>query len=164
LLPEVTAMPETRKATKRTVKAADALTAEEKAAMKEHVAEVRASARRGGTAAEKAAADEKAQVDKIAELGDGDRALAERVHALIKAAAPQLAPKLWYGMPAYYQDGKPLVFFQPADKFKARYATLGFNDGARLDDGAMWPTAYALTTLTAAAEKQITALIRKAAG
>jgi uncharacterized protein YdhG (YjbR/CyaY superfamily) len=154
-------MPET---TKRAAKSSSPLSAEERAAMKEHVAEVRASARRGGTAAEKAAADEQALVDKIAELGDADRPLAERIHALVKATAPGLAPKLWYGMPAYYKDGKPLCFFQPADKFKARYSTLGFNDGAGLDEGNFWPTAYALTAdLTAADEKKLAALIKKAA-
>jgi uncharacterized protein YdhG (YjbR/CyaY superfamily) len=140
------------------------LTAEERAAMKEHVAEVRAAARRGGSAAEKAAADAQALVDKITELEGDDRTLAEWVHGVITRTAPGLAPKLWYGMPAYYQGGRPIVFFQPAGKFKARYGTLGFNDGARLDDGSMWPTSYALTKVNGADEKTIAALIRKAAG
>ena len=110
------------------------------------------------------AADEKALLEKITELGDTDRPLAERIHALVTATAPDLAPKLWYGMPAYYKDGKPLCFFQPADKFKARYATLGFNDGANLDEGNFWSTSYAVTAeLTAADEKKLAALVKKAA-
>jgi len=99
-----------------------------------------------------------------AEMEDSDRALAEKVHQVITDAAPGLAPRLWYGMPAYAKDGKVLCFFQPAKKFKSRYATLGFNDVAALDDGAMWPCAYALTTLTAADEKKVRALIARAAG
>jgi uncharacterized protein YdhG (YjbR/CyaY superfamily) len=90
--------------------------------------------------------------------------MAERIHAIVKASAPGLAPRLWYGMPAYAKDDKVLCFFQPAQKFKARYATLGFNDKANLDDGTMWPTAFALTRLTAADEKRIAALVKKAAG
>ena len=101
---------------------------------------------------------------KIAEMPEPDRGMAEKLHAIIKAAAPDLAPKLWYGMPAYAKDGKVLCFFQPASKFKARYATLGFNDNASLDDGAMWPTAFALTKLTAADKKRIGELVKKAAG
>ncbi|MET8153700.1 DUF1801 domain-containing protein [Actinoplanes sp. NPDC049668] len=101
---------------------------------------------------------------KIAELSAADRALAERVHAIITAAAPELGPKLWYGMPGYAKDGKVVCFLQPADKFKTRYATLGFNDIAELDDGTMWPTAYALTELTAEAEERIADLVRRAAG
>ena len=100
---------------------------------------------------------------KIAEMTDSDRAMAERLHAMIKDSAPDLSPKLWYGMPAYAKDGKIVCFFQPAQKFKSRYATLGFNDDANLDDGNMWPTSYALTKLTAADEKRIAALIKKAA-
>ncbi|WIM92788.1 DUF1801 domain-containing protein [Actinoplanes oblitus] len=135
-------------------------TDEERAAMKERASEVRA-ARRGS----RAKADPEPEVlAKIAEMGDADRALAERLHALVKAAAPELTPKLWYGMPAYARDGKLVCFFQPAAKFKTRYATLGFNDAANLDDGAFWPVAYALTTLNAAEEERITALIRRAVG
>ena len=99
---------------------------------------------------------------KIAEMPDADRAMAERVHAIVMATAPDLSPKTWYGMPAYARDGKVVCFFQSAQKFKARYATLGFSDNANLDQGAMWPTSYALTELTAAEEKKIGALVKKA--
>ncbi len=128
---------------------------EERDAMKDRASELKASA--GGKPT-----DEDAVLAKIAELPEPERAMAERVHELIKATAPELKPKLWYGMPAYYKDGKNLCFFQSAGKFKSRYSTFGFNDPANLDDGAMWPTAYALTTLTPAAEKQLTALIKRA--
>jgi uncharacterized protein YdhG (YjbR/CyaY superfamily) len=106
---------------------------------------------------------ESAVLAKIAEMGESDRALGERLHAIITASAPALTPKLWYGMPAYAKDGKVVCFFQCAQKFKTRYATLGFNDTARLDDGAMWPVAYALTELTAADEARIAALVQQAA-
>ena len=99
---------------------------------------------------------------KIAEMPEPDRALGERLHAIITASAPDLSPKTWYGMPAYAKDGKIVCFFQPAQKFKTRYATLGFNDPAHLDDGAMWPTAFALTELTAADEARIGALVKQA--
>ena len=102
-------------------------------------------------------------LEKIAELAEPDRAMAERLHAIIRASAPELTPRTWYGMPAYAKDGKVVCFFQPALKFKARYATLGFNDKANLDDGAMWPTAFALTELTAADEERIAALVKQAA-
>ena len=138
-------------------KTAPAFTDEEKSAMKERVKEVKA-AKSGNVD------DATAVLDKIAEMEDSDRALAEKVHQVITDAAPGLAPRLWYGMPAYAKDGKVLCFFQPAKKFKSRYATLGFNDVAALDDGAMWPCAYALTTLTAADEKKVRALIARAAG
>jgi uncharacterized protein YdhG (YjbR/CyaY superfamily) len=138
-------------------KTAPAFTDEEKSAMKERAKEVKAA--KSGTVD-----DATAVLDKIAEMEDSDRALAEKVHQVITDAAPGLAPRLWYGMPAYAKDGKVLCFFQPAKKFKSRYATLGFNDVAALDDGAMWPCAYALTTLTAADEKKVRALIAKAAG
>ena len=138
-------------------KTAPAFTDEEKSAMKERAKEVKAA--KSGTVD-----DATAVLDKIAEMEDSDRALAEKVHQVITDAAPGLAPRLWYGMPAYAKDGKVLCFFQPAKKFKSRYATLGFNDVAALDDGAMWPCAYALTTLTAADEKKVRALITKAAG
>jgi len=138
-------------------KTAPAFTDEEKSAMKERAKEVKAA--KSGTVD-----DATAVLDKIAEMEDSDRALAEKVHQVITDAAPGLAPRLWYGMPAYAKDGKVLCFFQPAKKFKSRYATLGFNDVAALDDGAMWPCAYALTTLTAADEKKVGALIARAAG
>ena len=148
-----------RKTAQRTsaAKTAPAFTDEEKSAMKERAKEVKAA--KSGTVD-----DATAVLDKIAEMEDSDRALAEKVHQVITDAAPGLAPRLWYGMPAYAKDGKVLCFFQPAKKFKSRYATLGFNDVAALDDGAMWPCAYALTTLTAADEKKVRALIARAAG
>jgi len=142
---------------------ADGFTAEERSAMKERAKEVRTSAR-GSSRAEKAAEAAAEVVAKIAEMPEADRVLAEKVHALITAAAPHLAPRLWYGMPAYAKDGKVLCFFQPASKFKARYATLGFNDVATLDDGAMWPTAFAVTGLGPAVEERISALVKTAAG
>ncbi len=139
-----------------TQKTAPAFTAEERSAMKDRAKEVKAA---------KSGADEAAAVlEKIAELDGPDRELAEKVHQLVTTAAPSLAPRLWYGMPAYAKDGKVLCFFQPATKFKARYATLGFNDVAQLDDGSMWPSAYAVTALTGADEKKVVALIRKAVG
>ncbi|MFC8362580.1 iron chaperone [Streptomyces griseorubiginosus] len=149
----------TRKTTKRT----ETFTAEERAAMKERAQEVKASARRGSRA-DKAAEDEAAVVAKIAEMQDSDRVMAERIHAVVKASAPDLAPKLWYGMPAYAKDGKVVCFFQSAQKFNARYATFGFNDKAELDEGTMWPTAFALTKLTAADEARIAELVKRAAG
>ncbi|WP_189888325.1 iron chaperone [Streptomyces xantholiticus] len=130
--------------------------------MKERARELKASARRGSRAA-KAAEDEAAVVAKIAEMQESDRAMAERLHAVIKASAPDLAPKLWYGMPAYAKDGKVVCFFQSAEKFNARYATFGFSDKANLDEDAMWPTSYALKQLTAADEGRIGALVKKAA-
>ncbi|GII77491.1 hypothetical protein Sru01_24730 [Sphaerisporangium rufum] len=140
---------------------AEAFTAEERAAMKERAKEVKASARRLSRA-EKAAEEEAAVVAKIAEMPEPDRVLAERLHAIAKETAPDLAPRLWYGMPAYAKEGKIVFFFQAAQKFNTRYATLGFSDKANLDDGAMWPAAYALTGLTPAAEAQIAALVKKA--
>jgi uncharacterized protein YdhG (YjbR/CyaY superfamily) len=132
---------------------------EERAAMKERSREVKAAKGRGSKA------DLEPEVlAKIAELGDPDRALAQRIHELIREVTPQLAPRTWYGMPAYARDGAVVVFFQPAEKFKARYATLGFNDGARLDDGTMWPTAFALTSLTPQDEDRIRELVSRAAG
>lgn len=125
--------------------------------MKEHAAEVRRS--------KKSTPEEDAQavLDKIAAMPDADRALAERIHRVVTTAAPQLAPKLWYGMPAYYLDGKNVVFFQDAAKFKARYATLGFNDAAHLDEGTFWPTSFALShELTAADEARIAELVTRA--
>ncbi len=136
---------------------------EEREAMKDYAKELKAAAR-GGSKAEKAAEDAAAVVEKIAGLEEPDRSLAERIHALVQETAPQLAPRLWYGMPAYARDGKIVCHFQPAQKFKARYATLGFSDAAHLDDGAFWPVGYALTTLGPAEEKRIAALIKQAAG
>lgn len=137
-----------------------AFTAEEKAAMRERAKEQKAEARRG----KDKAAGEADVVAKIAEMPASDRVMAERIHALVKATAPDLTPKTWYGMPAYARDGKIICFFQAADKFKARYATFGFNEDAKLDDGDMWPTAWALTKLSKADEKKIVALVKKAAG
>ena len=121
---------------------------------------MKTAARRGPRAAK--ADGESDVLAKIAEMAEPDRALAERVHALVKASAPDLAPRTWYGMPAYAKDGKIVCFFQPAQKFKTRYATLGFNDTANLDDGAMWPIAFALKELTAADEARIAALVEQA--
>ena len=136
-------------------------TAEERAAMKERAKEIKAEARRGSRA-DKAAEAESAVVAKIAEMPEGDRVMAERLHAVVKASAPVLSPKLWYGMPAYAKDGKVLCFFQSADKFTSRYATFGFDDSANLDDGAMWPTSFALKELTPAAEARIGELVKRA--
>ena len=138
----------------------EGFTDEERAAMKEHARELKAGARRSPRAAK--ADGESDVLAKIAEMPEPDRVLAERLHALIKAAAPGLAPRTWYGMPAYAWDGKVVCFFKPAAKFKTRYAALGFSDQATLDDGAMWPTEYAVTELTAADEARIAALVKKA--
>jgi hypothetical protein len=146
----------TKKSAKSTTgKASGGLTAEERAALRETIAERRAA---GGKAE-----GESALLAKIAEMPASDRAIAKRVHAIIKASAPTLAPKTWYSMPAYAnKDGKVVCFFQSAAKFKSRYATLGFSDPANLDEGAMWPTAFALKELTAADEARIGALVKKA--
>jgi uncharacterized protein YdhG (YjbR/CyaY superfamily) len=150
------------KPAKRTDAAADGFTEEERAAMKERARELKAEGRRGSR---KGKADGEADLlAKIAEMPPADRALAERLHAIVTATAPQLAPKTWYGMPAYARDGKVVLFFQSAHKFKSRYATLGFSDEARLDDGAMWPTSFALTELTAAEEERVVALVARAVG
>ncbi|MFF4962773.1 iron chaperone [Streptomyces sp. NPDC001222] len=139
-------------------------TAEERAAMKEHAQEQKKAAAQRGSRAEKEAAAERDVLAKIADMAEADRVLAERIHDIIKTAAPDLTPKLWYGMPAYARNGKVLCHFQSAEKFKSRYATLGFSDQAALDDGAMWPTAYALKQLTPADEQRIIALVKKALG
>ena len=139
----------------------ESLSEEERAAIKERAAELKKSSRRGRGSAK--ADGESDVLAKIAEMSPPDRALAERLHAIITAAAPGLSPKTWYGMPGYAKDGKVVCFFQSADKFKTRYATLGFNEQANLDDGTMWPTAYALTELNEANEAAISALIKKAA-
>jgi hypothetical protein len=133
---------------------------EERDAMKERAQELKAAARRGPRADK--ADGESAVLAKIAEMSGPDRAMAERLHALIKASAPALSPRTWYGMPAYAKDGKVVCFFQSAQKFNTRYATLGFSDQANLDEGAMWPTVFALTELTAADEARIGALVKKA--
>ncbi|GAA2406692.1 iron chaperone [Nonomuraea africana] len=156
-------MNETQKAAKSTTaadKKFDGFTDEERAAMKEHAQELKKAARRGSRAAK--ADGERDVLEKIAEMAEADRVLAERFHAIVTASAPDLSPKLWYGMPAYAKDGKVLCFFQSAEKFKARYATLGFNDIANLDDGTMWPTAFAVTELTAADEARIAELVKRA--
>jgi uncharacterized protein YdhG (YjbR/CyaY superfamily) len=148
---------ETRKRTTATKAKSNGFTAAEKAAMKERARELKAEAR-GKRAREEGEADVLA---KIAEMGKPDRAMAERIHAIVKETAPELAPRTWYGMPAYSKDSKVVCYFKDAGKFKSRYATFGFNDDANLDDGAMWPTSYALTELTAAGEKKIAALVKK---
>ncbi|HSL33967.1 MAG TPA: DUF1801 domain-containing protein [Candidatus Limnocylindrales bacterium] len=135
-------------------------TDEERAAMKERAKEQKAAARRGKGAGK--ADGERDVLAKIAEMPDSDRVMAERIHAIVKANAPDLTPKTWYGMPAYARDGKIVCFFQSADKFKARYATFGFDQEANLDEGTMWPTSFALTELTAADEATIAALVKKA--
>jgi uncharacterized protein YdhG (YjbR/CyaY superfamily) len=140
------------KSTTASNKKSKGLTAEERAALKETVQE-----RKAGKAN-----DESAVLAKIAEMSEPDRSMAERIHAIIKASAPALSPKTWYGMPAYAKDGKVVCFFQDAAKFKARYATFGFSDEANLDDGAMWPSAFALKELTAAEEARIGELVKKA--
>ncbi|MER7134477.1 iron chaperone [Streptosporangium saharense] len=139
----------------------EGFTAEERAAMKEHAQEEKKAARRTSRA-DKAALALQDVLDKIADMPDSDRVIAERVHAIVTENAPDLAPKTWYGMPAYARDGKIVCFFQSADKFKSRYATLGFNDSANLDDGPMWPTAFALTEVTPEVEERIAALVKRA--
>lgn len=133
-------------------------TAEEKAAMRERAKELKAEAR----AQNDRAAGERDLLAKIAEMSPSDRAIGERLHAIVKASAPDLVPTTWYGMPAYARGGKVVCFFQSAQKFKTRYATFGFSDKANLDEGAMWPTAFALRELNAAEEKRIAALVKKA--
>ncbi len=158
-----------RKGTQRSAKTTTAsgkkskgFTDEERSAMKERAREMKAEARRGPRADK--ADGESVVLAKIAEMPEPDRAMATRLHAIITASAPALSPKTWYGMPAYAKDGKVVCFFQSAQKFKSRYATLGFNDEAKLDEGAMWPTSFALKELTAAEEAKIAALVKKAAG
>jgi uncharacterized protein YdhG (YjbR/CyaY superfamily) len=159
-------MPERKPAKKTTKKSAKSTaakgktskgwTAEERAAAKAYARELKAEAQ--------GANDEKAVLAAISEMPGPDRAMAKRIHAIVKASAPSLSPKTWYGMPAYAnEDGKVVCFFQSADKFKARYATFGFNDAANLDEGAMWPSSFALKKLTAAEEAKIAALVKKAA-
>ena len=149
---------DTKKSAKSTTargKTSKGFTDEERAAMKERAQELKAEA------ANKADG-ESAVLAKIAEMPGPDRAMAKRLHAIIKASAPALSPKTWYGMPAYAKDGKVVCYFQSAEKFKSRYVTFGFSDEANLDEGAMWPTSFALTELTAAEEERISALVKKA--
>ena|SRR5918996_360046 len=154
-----------KKATRRSAKSTTAkgktsrgFTAEERAAMKERARELKAEARANKNKAE----GERDVLAKIAEMPEPDRAMATRLHEIIRASAPVLSPKTWYGMPAYAKDGKVVCFFQSAEKFNSRYATFGFNDEANLDEGAMWPTSFALKRLTAAEERKIAALVKKA--
>jgi uncharacterized protein YdhG (YjbR/CyaY superfamily) len=151
-----TAKKSTQTSAKRTTaprNSSSKFTADERAAMKERAKELKAAGNK--------ADDERAVLEKIAEMPKADRVLAERLHAIVKASAPELSAKTWYGMPAYARDGKIVCFFQSAAKFKARYATLGFSDEANFDDGAMWPTSFALKELTAAEEKRISALVKQ---
>jgi uncharacterized protein YdhG (YjbR/CyaY superfamily) len=150
--------PKAAKATTATGTKSKGFTDEEKGAMKERAKELKTEARRDAAKAD----GEQDVLAKIAEMAEPDRAMAERLHAVIKAKAPTLSPRLWYGMPAYAKEGKVVCFFQAAQKFNTRYATLGFNDTARLDEGTVWPTAFALKELTAADEARIGALVRKA--
>jgi uncharacterized protein YdhG (YjbR/CyaY superfamily) len=142
-------------------KASERFTDEERAAMKERAEELKAAARRGRPRAGKADGEQDV-LAKIAEMPKADRTMAERLHVVVKASAPMLSPRTWYGMPAYALDGKVVCFFQSAHKFKTRYATFGFSAAANLDEGAMWPTAFALKKLTAAEEARIGALVKKA--
>jgi uncharacterized protein YdhG (YjbR/CyaY superfamily) len=146
------------KSTTASGKKAKGFTDEERAAMKERAQELKAEARANKNKAE----GERDVLAKIAEMPEPDRAMATRLHAIIRASAPALSPKTWYGMPAYAKDGKVVCFFQSAQKFNSRYATFGFNDAANLDEGAMWPTSFALKKLTAAEERRIAALVKKA--
>jgi uncharacterized protein YdhG (YjbR/CyaY superfamily) len=144
----------TKRATTKRTGSTKGFTAEEKAAMKERAKELKAEAAK--------ADGEQALLEKVAEMKGNDRAMATRLHELITAAAPTLSPKTWYGMPAYAKDDKIVCFFKSAEKFKSRYATFGFEEAANIDDGAMWPTSYALKELTAADEKRIVTLVKKA--
>ena len=155
-------MAERKPAKKRTAtntETSKGFTDEEKAAMKERARELKAEARRGADRE----AGERDVLEKIGEMPKADRAMGERIHAIVTASAPDLVPRTWYGMPAYAKDGKVLCYFQSADKFKSRYATFGFNDSASLDKGAMWPTSFALKELTKADEAKIAALVKRAA-
>ena len=143
-----------RKPAKKSTQASKGFTADERAAMRERAKELKAAAGK--------ADGESDVLAKIAEMPEPDRAIAERIHALVKASAPVLSPRTWYGMPAYAKDGKVVCFFQSAQKFKTRYATFGFSDKANLDKGAMWPTSFALKELTAAEEAKIGALVKRA--
>jgi uncharacterized protein YdhG (YjbR/CyaY superfamily) len=156
-------MKDTQKSARRTAtgETYEGFTDDERAAMKEHGRELKAAARRGSQAAK--ADGESDVLAKIAEMSETDRLMAERLHAIIKASVPALTPRTWYGMPAYAKGSDVVCFFQPAQKFKSRYATIGFSDKANLDEGAMWPVYFALTQLTAAEEARIVELVKKAA-
>jgi uncharacterized protein YdhG (YjbR/CyaY superfamily) len=148
-----------QKSTKRNeTSSTGGFTADEKAAMRERAREAKAEAKRGADRE----AGERDLLAKVAEMPESDRVMAERIHAIVMEVAPDLLPKTWYGMPAYARDGKNVCFFQAADKFKARYATFGFDEAAKLDDGSMWPTSYALTQLTEADEQRIRELVKQA--
>ena len=149
---------ESAKSTTASGKKSKGFTDEERAAMKERAQELKAEARANNNRAE----GERDVLAAIAAMQEPDRVMAEHLHAIVQASAPNLSPKTWYGMPAYAKDGKVVCFFQSAQKFKSRYATFGFNDAANLDEGAMWPTSFALTKLTAADEARIAALVKKA--
>jgi uncharacterized protein YdhG (YjbR/CyaY superfamily) len=139
-------------------------TAEERAAMRQRAAELKAQERKGKTTAERQAMERQDLLDAIAAMEDADRAIAARLDEIVTSVAPQLASKTWYGFPAYTRAGKVVLFFKPAAKFKDRYATLGFETNAQLDDGQMWPTSYAILSLTAKDEERIAELVRRAAG
>jgi uncharacterized protein YdhG (YjbR/CyaY superfamily) len=156
------ANPTSPKRTSSSRKESEGFTEEERAAMKERAQELKAEARRGKGA--NGADGESDLLANIAEMPEPDRTMATRLHAIVRAAAPALSPRTWYGMPAYAKDGKVVCFFQSAQKFKSRYATFGFSDQARLDDGAMWPTGFALKELTPAEEARIAALVKQAVG
>lgn len=141
---------------------ADGFSAEERAAMKERAQELKAAKGKGPKAGK--VSGEQAVLDALAEMDDADRAIGERIHAIVTTVAPDLEPKTWYGQPAYAKNGKIVVFFQAASKFKTRYATLGFNEEANLDDGSMWPTAFAITKLTKADETRVADLVKRAVG
>jgi uncharacterized protein YdhG (YjbR/CyaY superfamily) len=155
-------MNDTQKAAKGTTtgKTSEEWTVEERAAIKERAKELKTATRRGSRTDK--ADGERDVLAKIAEMPEPDRAMAERIHAVVKASAPALSPRTWYGMPAYAKGGKVICFFTPASKFKERYSTFGFNADANLDDGTMWPTSFALTTLTAADEARIAELVKRA--
>jgi uncharacterized protein YdhG (YjbR/CyaY superfamily) len=163
-LGEVSMSPKTRRSanatTTPTSKKSKGFTDDERAAMKERAQELKAEARRGSRGDQ--ADGEREVLAKIAQMREADRTMARRLHAIVRASAPALSPKTWYGMPAYARDGKVVCFFQSAQKFKSRYATFGFSDAANLDEGAMWPTSFALTELTAAEEARIGTLVKKA--
>ncbi|MDE9366374.1 DUF1801 domain-containing protein [Luteipulveratus sp. YIM 133132] len=150
----------TKKSAAKKSGTASGFTADERAAMKERAAELKGA---GGRGAKKKADEAQACLDKIAEMGDADRALAERIHAVVTSVAPDLDAKTWYGMPAYARDGKVLCFFKPGEKFGARYATFGFTDTAQLDDGNVWPTEYAIADLTDADVKRLEKIVEQAA-
>jgi uncharacterized protein YdhG (YjbR/CyaY superfamily) len=151
-------MPETKTAKKPAKRNVTGFTDQEKGAMQQRVRELQTAAHRGAEPQD----IEGEVLEKMAEMTPSDRAIAKRIHSIVKAASPDLSPKLWYGMPAYAKGGKLVCFFQPAKKFKTRYATLGFNDSAHLDDGEIWPVYYAVTEINPAVEAKITALVKKA--